>query len=223
VPERLCRLHVPECLCRLHVPERLCRLHVPERLCRFHLPERLCRFLVPEHLCRFHVPERLCSFLVSERLCSFLVSERLCRLHVPERLCRFLVSEHLFRFHVGRGPERLFLFVTPAAGAAFALAMPEGCCGASTAKYSTCLCTYVQNYCALFMYRVGQNHIYTVYTRYFSQGNHQIYGHIRCIYIRFWPTLFMYCITLLMPASALTGSCRRSASSATSFPCFSAL
>jgi hypothetical protein len=32
------------------------------------------------------------------------------------------------------------------------------------------------------MSRVGQNHIYTVYIRYFWQGNHQIYGHIRCIY-----------------------------------------
>jgi len=32
------------------------------------------------------------------------------------------------------------------------------------------------------MYRVGQNHIYTVNIRYFWQGNHQIYGHIRCIY-----------------------------------------
>jgi hypothetical protein len=30
--------------------------------------------------------------------------------------------------------------------------------------------------------RVGQNHIYTVYIRYFWQGNHQIYGHLRCIY-----------------------------------------
>ena len=30
--------------------------------------------------------------------------------------------------------------------------------------------------------RVGQNHIYTVFLRYFWQGNHQIYGHIRCIY-----------------------------------------
>jgi len=30
--------------------------------------------------------------------------------------------------------------------------------------------------------RVGQNHIYTEYIRYFWQGNHQIYGHIRCIY-----------------------------------------
>jgi hypothetical protein len=29
---------------------------------------------------------------------------------------------------------------------------------------------------------VGQNHIYTVYTRYFWQGNHRLYGHIRCIY-----------------------------------------
>ena len=30
--------------------------------------------------------------------------------------------------------------------------------------------------------RVGQNHIYTVNIRYFWQGNHQIYGHIRCIH-----------------------------------------
>jgi hypothetical protein len=30
--------------------------------------------------------------------------------------------------------------------------------------------------------RVGQNHTYTVYIRYFWQENHQIYGHIRCIY-----------------------------------------
>jgi len=30
--------------------------------------------------------------------------------------------------------------------------------------------------------RVGQNHIYTVYIWYTWQGNHQIYGHIRCIY-----------------------------------------
>jgi hypothetical protein len=32
------------------------------------------------------------------------------------------------------------------------------------------------------MVRIGQNHIYTVYIRYFWQGYHQIYGHIRCIY-----------------------------------------
>jgi len=32
------------------------------------------------------------------------------------------------------------------------------------------------------MCRVGQIHIYTVYTRYFWQGNHQICGHIRRIY-----------------------------------------
>ena len=30
--------------------------------------------------------------------------------------------------------------------------------------------------------RVGQNHICTVCKRYFWQGNHQIYGHIRCKY-----------------------------------------
>ena len=37
------------------------------------------------------------------------------------------------------------------------------------------------------MSRVGQNHIYTVYTRFFCQRNHQIHG----VYIRFWPTLPM--------------------------------
>jgi len=31
--------------------------------------------------------------------------------------------------------------------------------------------------------RVGQNNIYTVYIQYVWQGNHQIYGHIRCIYM----------------------------------------
>jgi len=34
-------------------------------------------------------------------------------------------------------------------------------------------------------YRVGQDHIYTVYIRCFWQGNHRIYGHIRCIYTIF--------------------------------------
>ena len=32
------------------------------------------------------------------------------------------------------------------------------------------------------MSRVGQNPIHTVYIRYFWLGNHQIYGHIRCMY-----------------------------------------
>ena len=34
---------------------------------------------------------------------------------------------------------------------------------------------------------------YTKYIRYlWWQGNHQKYGHIRCIYIRFWPTLHIH-------------------------------
>jgi len=37
-------------------------------------------------------------------------------------------------------------------------------------------------HCLLLTSRVGQNHIYTVYIRYFWQENHQIYGHIRRIY-----------------------------------------
>jgi hypothetical protein len=32
-------------------------------------------------------------------------------------------------------------------------------------------------------HRVGQNHIYTVFIRYFRQGHHQIYDDIRCIYM----------------------------------------
>jgi hypothetical protein len=45
----------------------------------------------------------------------------------------------------------------------------------------TCHCRCMSHaHCC--MSRVGQNHIYTVYIRYFWQGNHQIYGHIRCIY-----------------------------------------
>ena len=32
------------------------------------------------------------------------------------------------------------------------------------------------------MYRVGQNHIYTVCIRYFWQENHQIYSHMRCMF-----------------------------------------
>jgi len=42
--------------------------------------------------------------------------------------------------------------------------------------------------CATHICRVGQNHIYMVYIRYFGQGNHQIYGHIRYIYVLANPT-----------------------------------
>ena len=35
------------------------------------------------------------------------------------------------------------------------------------------------------MTRVGQDHIYTVYIRYLWLEDHQIYGHIRCIYTVF--------------------------------------
>ena len=34
----------------------------------------------------------------------------------------------------------------------------------------------------ILIYRVGQNHKCTVYVQYFWQGNHQIYGLIRCTY-----------------------------------------
>jgi hypothetical protein len=34
----------------------------------------------------------------------------------------------------------------------------------------------------LHILRDGQNHIYTLYIRHVWQGNHQIYGHIRCVF-----------------------------------------
>ena len=42
--------------------------------------------------------------------------------------------------------------------------------------------------CAYNIFRIGQNHTYTEYIRYFWQGNHQKYG----VYIRFWPTLNIF-------------------------------
>jgi len=36
--------------------------------------------------------------------------------------------------------------------------------------------------CFKVMCRIGQSHIYMVYIRHLWQGNHQAYGHIRCIY-----------------------------------------
>jgi hypothetical protein len=57
------------------------------------------------------------------------------------------------------------------------------------------------------MDRVGQNHIYTVYVRYFWQENHKytvIYG----VYIRFWPTLHMvlFAFALNVPFSEWAGA-----------------
>jgi len=55
------------------------------------------------------------------------------------------------------------------------------------------LCTGTPNICTyVHICRVGQNHIYTMYIRYFRQGNHQIYGHIRCIYTVLANSTYMY-------------------------------
>jgi hypothetical protein len=64
------------------------------------------------------------------------------------------------------------------------------CCARVSAPVQMCLyntwclqgCCCELKWCLYNTCRVGQNHIYTVYKRYFWQGNHQIYGNIRCIY-----------------------------------------
>jgi hypothetical protein len=53
-------------------------------------------------------------------------------------------------------------------------------CRAPQAASSWCRCRAIPHNGHI--RRVGQNHIYTVYIRYFWQGNYQIYGHIRCMY-----------------------------------------
>ena len=53
------------------------------------------------------------------------------------------------------------------------------------------------------MCRVGQNHIYTVYIRCFWQENHQIYGHIRCIYTVLANPKHVLCNLQVSPPCAL--------------------
>jgi len=59
----------------------------------------------------------------------------------------------------------------------FARSRPSipACCDSEQEHHVCVLCVFC-------ICRVGQNHTYTVYIRYFWQGHHQIYGHIRCIY-----------------------------------------
>jgi hypothetical protein len=51
-------------------------------------------------------------------------------------------------------------------------------------KLTLYACTSLHLFFRRLVRRVGQNPIHTVYIRYFWQGNHQIYSHIRCICIR---------------------------------------
>jgi len=70
---------------------------------------------------------------------------------------------------------------------------------ATNTEYPVCIVWIGQNHIHIYyiyiyissMYSLDwpEPYIYTVFTRYFWQANHQIYGHIRCIYIRFCPTL----------------------------------
>ena len=60
-------------------------------------------------------------------------------------------------------------------------------------RHVVCRILHLNRCCAICrllwpIFRVGQNHIYTVYIRWFGLGNHQIYG----VYIRFWPTLLIF-------------------------------
>ena len=54
-------------------------------------------------------------------------------------------------------------------------------CACANAVWDVCTLFCVP--CLHMFFRVGQNPMYTVYVRYFWQGNHQIYGHMRCIYM----------------------------------------
>ena len=74
------------------------------------------------------------------------------------------------------------------------LANPTVACTFSC-TYDVC-CVYLFMHVRCLLPRVGQNHIHTVYARYFWQGNYHIYSHIRCIYT-----------VLANPTDACTFSC----------------
>lgn len=50
------------------------------------------------------------------------------------------------------------------------------------------LCDLTREVERLHTSRVGHNDIYPASIRNVLQGNHQIYGYIRRMYVRFWPT-----------------------------------
>jgi hypothetical protein len=58
----------------------------------------------------------------------------------------------------------------------------------SNASEVQCVCL-MYNFCVItvsihvHIFKVGQNHMYTMYIRYSWQGSHQVYGHIRCVYM----------------------------------------
>ena len=65
-------------------------------------------------------------------------------------------------------------------------------------------CPHPEGHCSHVhcIFRVGQNHIYTVYIRCFWHGNHQIYDHIRCIHTVLANPTHFKCMPPLMHACA---------------------
>jgi hypothetical protein len=87
-----------------------------------------------------------------------------------------LASKHWSAWHF----STIYLLQLDAFNKLQPLSWPSGSSWALRNIWYSCLwicCVNVQ-----YVVRVGQNHIYTVYIRYFLQGIHQIYGHIRWIY-----------------------------------------
>jgi hypothetical protein len=79
-----------------------------------------------------------------------------------------------------------------------------------------CAPPHVQVLVVVYIYRVGQNHIYTVHIRCFRQGNYQIYGHIRCIYtvlanpIYIYKKIYIYINLMVFPTIRFKIMCRSS-------------
>ena len=79
-------------------------------------------------------------------------------------------------FAMGKHVHQMLLQVRPL------LSAPALICGQNEySRTHTCIHTFAIGKSKLIKCRVGQDHICTVYIRYLWQGNHQIYGHIRCI------------------------------------------
>ena len=72
--------------------------------------------------------------------------------------------------------------------------------------------------CQSIITRVGQNHIYTVYIRYWLR-NHQIYGIYIYVYIRFWPTLIITDTVHLISPLISTCMCARTGTGSNMHAC----
>jgi len=118
---------------------------------------RLCVCLLCVRLCVFAVCQAVCVFAVCQAVCVCCVSGCVCVFAVCQAVCVCCLCTSSNPSKINSNLHQFFFLHQKGSGHQTGSGQPH-------------------------MYRVGQNHIYTVYIRYIWQGFYQIYGHIRCIH-----------------------------------------